>query len=421
MGTVGNNMPNGLDRIYAFISGYLDLPGASPPACYNPRPISLLIDMKFILTLVLALIPFQAYSQDQLSNAPTLAASSYVLYDYTSGQFLLEKDGNAHVPPASLTKLMTAYVVFGAIKQGRLTLTQRLTPSAYATRAQTEESRMFLHAGQEVTVEELLRGLIVQSANDAARVLAEALANHEMALADTMNSEAQRLGLKNTHFINATGTPDAQHFSSAHDLALLAAALIRDFPQFYYIYAQREYQYSGINQFNRNRLLWLDPFVDGLATGYSEEEAFYMVASAKRDEHRLIAVVLGAATEKLRSSESQRLLNYGFQNFETIKLYTKEAVVSNKRIWKGTSKHLNLGFRSDRYVTIPKGQRAALRATLETRQPILAPVSRGQQLGTLHLILNESPYLDIPVVALDDVRLANVFSRGVDNIRLLFQ
>ncbi len=376
--------------------------------------------MKFALTFLLSLFPLLAFSQEQTAS-PVLAASSYALYDYTSGQFLLQQNANVHIPPASLTKLMTAYVVFGAIKQGKLSLTQSLTPSAYATRMQAEESRMFLKAGKEVTVAELLRGLIVQSANDAARVLAETLANHEMALADTMNSEAQRLGLRNTHFVNATGLPDAQHYSSAHDLALLAAALVRDFPELYYIYAQREYQYNGINQFNRNRLLWLDPFVDGLATGYNESEEFYLVASAKRDERRLISVVLGTATEKLRSSESQRLLNYGFQNFETIKLYSKEQTVSNKRIWKGTAKRLNIGFRADRYITIPKGQRAALKATLETRQPILAPVNRGQQIGTLHLTLNESPFLDLPVEALDDIRLANVFSRGVDNIRLLFQ
>lgn len=377
--------------------------------------------MKFALLFLFTLLPLQAYSQERAPAPPALPANAYVLYDHTSGQFLLEQNGNAHIPPASLTKLMTAYVVFGAIKQGKLALTQRLTPSAYATRMQTAESRMFLNAGKEVTVEELLRGLIVESANDAARVLAEALANHEMALADTMNSEAQRLGLKDTHFINATGTPDAQHYSSAHDLALIAAALIRDFPEFYYIYAQREYQYNGIKQFSHNRLLWLDPFVDGLATGYSETGEFYLVASAKRDERRLISVVLGTATEKLRSSESQRLLNYGFQEFETIKLYAREQPVSDKRIWKGTLKHLNLGFRTDRYITIPKGQRDSLKATLETRQPILAPIDRGQQLGILHLTLNGQPYLDLPVEALDDVRLANVFSRGVDNIRLLFQ
>ncbi len=417
-------MPYGLDRTYTSLSDIYTLPSpppAMPRACYNPPITILLIPMKFALTFLFALAPSLAFSQEPAAAAPILAASSYVLYDNTSEQFLVQQNANAHVPPAHLTKLMTAYVVFGAIKQGKISLTQRLTPSAYATRMQTEESRMFLNAGKAVTVEELLRGLIVQSANDAARVLAETLANHEMALADVMNGEAQRLGLKDTHFVNATGTPDAQHYSSAHDLALIAAALVRDFPQFYYIYSQREYQYNGINQFNRNRLLWLDPFVDGLATGYNDEEDFYLVASAKRDEHRLISVVLGTSTEKLRSSESQRLLNYGFRNFEAIKLYSKEETVSSKHIWKGTSKHLNLGFRTDRYITIPKGQRDALKATLETRQPILAPIDRGQQLGTLHLTLNNKPYLELPVVALDDIPLANVFSRGVDNIRLLFQ
>jgi D-alanyl-D-alanine carboxypeptidase (penicillin-binding protein 5/6) len=377
--------------------------------------------MKFSLTLLFTLFSTLAFSQPQTTSAPAIAAESYALYDYASGQFLVEQNANKHIPPAHLTKLMTAYVVFGAIKQGKLSLTQRLTPSAYATRIQSEESRMFLSTGKEVTVEELLRGLIVQSANDAARVLAEVIANHEMALADTMNSEAQRLGLKDTHFVNATGLPDAQHYSTAHDLALVSAALIRDFPEFYYIFAQREYQYSGINQYNRNRLLWLDPYVDGLATGFSETDDFYLAASAKRDERRLIAVILGTTTEKLRNSEGQRLINHGFQNFETIKLYSKDQIVNNKRIWKGTEKRLNIGFNADRYISIPKGQRGALKATLETRQPMLAPVNRGQRIGTLHLTLNDVPYLDLPVVALDDIRLANVFSRGVDNIRLLFQ
>lgn len=377
--------------------------------------------MKFALTFLFTLLPSLVFSQEQASPAPILAASSYALYDYTGGQFLLEQNASAHISPAQLTKLMTAYVVFGAIKQGKLSLTQRIVPSAYATRMQTDEPRMFLNAGKEVTVEELLRGLIVQSANGAARVLAEAIANHEMALADTMNSEAQRLGLKDTHFVNATGLPDAQNYSSAHDLALISAALIRDFPQFYYIYAQREFEYNGINQFNRNRLLWLDPYVDGLAAGFNESEEFNLAASARRDEHRLVAVVIGTATEKLRNSESQRLLNYGFQNFEMIKLYAKDQPVSDKDIWKGTSHRIGIGFLTDRYVTIPKGQRDALKATLETRQPMIAPFNRGQQIGILHLKLNDKPYLDLPVVALEDIPLANVFSRGVDNIRLLFQ
>ena len=377
--------------------------------------------MKFALAFLFTLLPSLVFSQEQVSPAPVLAASSYALYDYTGGQFLLEQNASAHISPAQLTKLMTAYVVFGAIKQGKISLTQRIVPSAYATRVQTDEPRMFLNAGKEVTVEELLRGLIVQSANDAARVLAEAIANHEMALADTMNGEAQRLGLKDTHFVNATGLPDAQNYSSAHDLALISAALIRDFPQFYYIYAQREFEYNGINQFNRNRLLWLDPYVDGLAAGFNESEEFNLAASARRDEHRLVAVVIGTATDKLRNSESQRLLNYGFQNFEMIKLYAKDQPVSDKDIWKGTSHHIGIGFLTDCYVTIPKGQHDALKATLETRQPMIAPFNRGQQIGVLHLKLNDKPYLDLPVVALEDIPVANVFSRGVDNIRLLFQ
>jgi D-alanyl-D-alanine carboxypeptidase (penicillin-binding protein 5/6) len=377
--------------------------------------------MKLILLFLFIFFPTSAFSLEQPLSPPILAADSYALYDYTSGQFLVEQNADAHIPPAQVTKLMTAYVVFSAIKQGKLSLSEELLPSSYATRLQDDEPRMYLKAGKEVTVEELLQGLIVQSANDAARVLAEKLANHEMALADTMNIEAQRLGLKDTHFVNATGTPDAQHYTSAHDLALLAAALVRDFPEFYHFYSQREYQYNSINQFNRNRLLWLDPFVDGLTTGNNESEEYYQVSSAKRDDHRLISVVIGAATEKLCGSESQRLLNYGFQEFETVRLYAKEQVVSTKPIWKGTSNQIDLGFRTDRYITIPKGQRNALRATLETRQPMLAPVDLGQPVGTLHLILNDKPFLDLPVVALDAVPLANVFSRGVDNIRLLFQ
>ncbi len=411
-------MPYGLDRAYTSAGNCLYLrPHERTLAIIIPLSISL-IPMKYFLTSLFLLLPALAFSQEQV---PAIAAKSYALYDYTSGQFLVEQNASEHIPPAHLTKLMTAYVVFGALKQGKISLSQKIIPSAYAIRTQNSESRMYLSAGKEVTVEELLRGLIVQSANDSARVLAEALANHEMALADTMNSEAQRLGMKDTHFVNATGLPDAQHYSSAHDLALLAAALVRDYPELYSIYAQREFQYNGISQFNRNRLLWLDPFVDGLATGYSETDDHYLVASAKRDERRLISVVLGTATDKLRNSEGQRLLNHGFQDFEALKLYAKGQAISTKRIWKGTSKHLDMGFGRDLYVTIPKGQRGALKATLETRQPMLAPLNGGQQLGILHLTLNDKPYLDLPVVALDDVRLANVFSRGVDNIRLLFQ
>jgi D-alanyl-D-alanine carboxypeptidase (penicillin-binding protein 5/6) len=379
--------------------------------------------MKFALALLFVLFPLLSHAADApFAPAPVLAAKAYLLYDYNSNQILVSQNGNEHVQPASLTKLMTAYVAFGAIKQGKLSLKQKLIPSTYALRIQGEESRMFLEAGKPVSVEELLRGLIVQSGNDAARVLAESIANHELAFAtDMMNAEAQRLGMKNTHFVNATGMPEDQHYSSAKDLALLAAAIVRDFPEFYSIYSMREFQYNNVKQFNRNQLLWLDPFVDGMKTGHTESAGFCLVSSAKREQHRLISVVLGAATESLRSTESQRLLNYGFQNFEIISLYKKDQAISSVRTWKGTEKRTEIGFRNDQFVTIPKGQREHLKATIETQQPLIAPIEKGSRIGTLKLALNGKPYIELPLVALDNITLANVFSRGVDTLRLLFQ
>ena len=379
--------------------------------------------MKFALILLFLILPLPSTAAEiTLQPAPALAAKSYLLYDYTSNQILVGKNVDERVEPASLTKLMTAYITFSAIKQGKLSLSQKLTPSNYALRIREEESRMFLEAGKAVSVDELLHGLIVDSGNDAARVLAENIANHEVAFAsDMMNSEAKRLGMNNTHFVNATGLPEEQHYSSAHDLALLAAAIIRDFPEFYSIYAIREFQYNNVKQFNRNQLLWLDPFVDGMKTGHTESAGFCLVASGKRDQHRLISVVLGTASESLRSSESQRLLNYGFQNFEVVPLYKKDQPVTSVRTWKGTEKNTDIGFRADRFITVPKGQRDQLKATLETQQPLIAPIEKGAKVGTLKIALNGKPYAELPLVALDNIPLANVFSRGVDTIRLLFQ
>ncbi len=376
--------------------------------------------MKPALLLLLALL-CQLSSTQAATLDPQLAAEHYVLLDFNSGQMLVEHKADERVAPASLTKLMTAYVVFGALKQGKLSLQQDLKPTSYSLRLQSEEPRMFLEVGKPVKVEALLRGLIVQSANDAARVLAEAIANHEIAFADLMNREAQRLALSNTHFTNATGVPEEQHYSSARDLAVLAAALMRDFPESYPLYAMREFKYNGINQFNRNRLLWLDPFVDGMQTAYAEESGFSLVASARRDNRRLISVVLGVEKENMRSTESQRLLNQGFREFESVLLYRKDQPVNNLRLWKGTEAQVTVGFREDCYVTLPVGQRGQLRARLETKQPLIAPINTGQHIGTLHLLLNAEPYLDLPVVALGTVPLANVFSRGVDAIRLFLE
>lgn len=389
-------------------------------ACIIAAVETPLIIMKLALHLLLVLSSLLSVAHAYPAD-PLLAAKHYALYDASSQQMLIEHDANTRIAPGSLTKLMTAYVVLDALKQNKITLRQSLEPTAYALRLEKEEPRMFLEVGKEVKVEELMRGLVVQSANDAARVLAEAIANHEIAFADLMNKQAQRLGLRNTRFANATGVPEEQHYSSAHDLALLAAALLRDFPEHYPLYALREYKYNSINQFNRNRLLWLDPYVDGMQTAHDEGVGFSLVASAKRDDRRLISVVLGTEKENLRSSESQRLLNLGFKDFESVVLYRKEQPVSTLRMWKGTEHQVEVGFREDRRITVPVGERDLLSAKLETRQPLIAPVNSGQAIGTLHLSLKGEPYLDLPVVVLESVPLANVFSRGVDAIRLFFQ
>lgn len=280
---------------------------------------------------------------------------------------------------------------------------------------------MFLSPNKPVSVGELLHGLIVESGNDAARVLAEAIAGSEENFVGMMNKEAQRLEMKNTHFANASGLPQAQHYSSANDLVLLAAALVRDYPEYYPLYGLREYQYNGIKQTNRNRLLWMDPYVDGLKTGHTENAGFCLVASAKRDKRRLISVVLGAASDSLRASESQRLLNYGFQYFETVRLYQKDQPVAGIRVWKGTENRLNVGFRDALFLSVPSGRLAQMKVTMETYQPLIAPVSSGQKIGMIKFSLDGKPYAEFPLLALEDVPLANVFSRGLDNIRLLFQ
>jgi D-alanyl-D-alanine carboxypeptidase (penicillin-binding protein 5/6) len=272
-----------------------------------------------------------------------------------------------------------------------------------------------------VTVGELLRGLIVQSGNDAAITLALNIAGSEAGFVDLMNREAKRLGMNNTHFANPVGLPDAQHYSSALDLALLAAAIVRDYPQHYALFGLRDYTFNNVAQANRNRLLWIDPYADGLKTGHTETAGYCLVGSAKRDNRRLISVLLGVASDNLRATESQKLLNFGFQYFDAVRLYQKDQPVTRVRIWKGTKSHLKVGFRQDLFLTIPKGKLAQLKATMETRQPILAPVSGGQTLGVLKLALDGKPYAEFSLVALEDAPLANVFSRGWDSIRLLFE
>jgi D-alanyl-D-alanine carboxypeptidase (penicillin-binding protein 5/6) len=348
---------------------------------------------------------------------PSIAARSYVLLDFQSGKVLAAKEADAKVEPASLTKLMTAYVVFDALRQKRMTMPQAIKVSEKAWRA--PGSRMFLDLGSQPTVEVLLHGMIVQSGNDASIALAEAVAGSEEAFVAMMNREAQRIGLQHTRFQNATGLPHREHYSSAADLAALAAVIVRDFPEYFPMYSLREYRYNNITQYNRNRLLSRDPHVDGMKTGFTESAGFCLVATAQRNGRRLISVVIDAGSDNGRMAESQKLLNYGFEGFDTFRLYAKGQPVHTLPVWKGASDELPAGFLDDFYVTVPKGDGDRLKAQLESRQPLLAPVYAGERIGTLRLSLDGQPYGEHPVVALENVGIANMFMRAWHSLRLL--
>lgn len=377
--------------------------------------------MKLIVLIFALLLSANCHAAATQLVGPSLTAKAYLLYDYTSKQVLLNQNGETRVEPASLTKLMTAYLVFDALKHGTIELQQQLNVPENAARNISGESRMLLKAGQMVSVDDLLHGLIVQSGNDAAITLAVNIAGSELGFVEMMNKQAQQLGMSNTHFVNPVGLPDQQHYSSAYDLAILAAAIVRDYPQFYPLFSLREFSFNNVTQANRNRLLWLDPNADGMKTGHTESAGFCLVGSAKRDQHRLISVVLGASSDSVRANESQQLLNFGFQNFDAVRLYEKDHAVTEMRIWKGTQSHVGLGFKNDIFLSIPKGQYNKIKATVETHQPILAPLDSSISIGVLKLSLAGKPYAEFPLYPLENVAAANVFSRGWDSIRLLIQ
>jgi D-alanyl-D-alanine carboxypeptidase (penicillin-binding protein 5/6) len=263
--------------------------------------------------------------------------------------------------------------------------------------------------------------MIVQSGNDASIALAELVAGSEEAFVERMNREAKRLGMQDTQFANATGLADPQHWSTAADVAKLAQAVVRDYPEFYPLYSQKEFRYNNITQPNRNRLLWSDPYVDGMKTGHTEAAGWCLVASAKRGERRLVSVVLGASSDRARAAESQKLLNFGFQAFDTVALYQSGRPVSTLKVWKGAEREVNAGFLADRYVTLPHGRAGDLKLTLEAMEPIVAPVSRGQRVGVVRVALDGKPIAEFPLIALDEVGLANVFVRAWDSVRLWFK
>ena len=374
--------------------------------------------MRFIVFLLSFACLAGAHAQ-LLPQAPAVAARSWLLLDYATGQSLAAYNAEERIEPASLTKLMTAYLTFSALRQKSLKPEQTVPVSGRAWK--TQGSRMFIEPNKPVSVDELLHGMIVQSGNDACVALAEAVAGSEEAFAQMMNREAQRLGLAHTHFTNATGLSDPQHYSTAHDLALLAAAMIRDFPEHYPLYAQKDYSYNRITQANRNRLLWLDPTVDGVKTGHTENAGYCLVASGKRGSRRLISVVMGAASDAVRAQESQKLLNFGFQFFDAVRLYAKDQPVSQLRVWKGAQNTVGAGFLDDFTLSLPKGMADKVKASLVSQQPLLAPVQKGQRIATLQLALDGKPYGEYAVVALEGVPVAGMFGRAWDSLRLWFE
>lgn len=354
-----------------------------------------------------------------IPNPPTLNATSYFLYDFDSGRVLAEKNPDDHIEPASITKLMTAYLVDKAIADGDVSLDEMVTISEKAWRM--KGSKMFVEVGKQVSVDDLLKGLIIQSGNDASVALAEHVAGSESAFAGYMNHQAQLLGMTNTNFVNATGWPDENHYSSARDIAILTRAIIREFPESYRYYKEREYTFNKIRQFNRNRLLWRDDSVDGVKTGHTEAAGYCLVASAEREDMRLISVVLGTESDKARTQSSQSLLNYGFRFYETHRLYRSDEVLKTARIWYGEQEQVSMGVGEDIYITIPRGRYRDLDASMEIDREISAPIARGQQLGQVNIKLDDELVLSHDIVAMQDVKEGSFFVRTLDSIKLMFR
>lgn len=388
----------------------------APNAIQRSNNMSLLRKTAFALLGLLA--AGQAMAQ-QLPIPPSLAAKSWLLLEMGSNQVLTTEKPDERLEPASLTKLMTAYLTFAAVRNKTIALAQPLPVSEKAWR--TGGSKMFVRVDTQVPTEDLIKGMIVQSGNDACVTLAEAIAGSEENFAQMMNREAQRLGMKNSHFMNSTGLPDPQHYTTARDLSLLASALIRDFPEEYKkYYSMKEFTYNNITQPNRNRLLYIDPTVDGVKTGHTEAAGYCLISSALRDKRRLLSVVLGTVSDSARASESQKLLNWGYISYDSVSLFTKEQPVATLRVWKGTQNEVKAGFASDLSIAVPKGYAEKVSKDFVAEPRLIAPIEAGQKLGTLKVAIDGQAYGEYPVIALEKVELGNIFVRIFDTIRLWF-
>lgn len=375
----------------------------------------------FLLAFALFVTAGTASAQSQsvlIPSPPAIAGSSWVLMDPLSGRVIMENNSNERLPPASLTKMMTAYIVERELDEGRISMSDMVPISVKAWR--TEGSRTFVQEGTTVSVENLLKGVIIQSGNDASVALAEFIAGSEGAFVDIMNQQAQLLGMTNTNFQNATGLPAPDHFSTAYDLALLARAIIQDYPENYPLYAEKHFTYNNIRQPNRNALLWRDDSVDGLKTGHTEEAGYCLVASAKRNDTRLIASVMGTSSSEARAQEVQKMLNYGFRYYETERLFRAGQELVQAKVWGGQADQISVGMPEDVYVTIPRGSRNQLESTVDLDSVIKAPINVGDELGRVRVILDGETLVDEPVLALTEVPEGGLFKRLWDAIKLFF-
>lgn len=379
---------------------------------------------KILLLIIIAMaIPLASLAQRSpppkgmpTPAAPALGANSYILLDFNSARVLVESKPDMRVEPASITKIMTSYVVFTELARGNIKLQDPVNISENAWR--TGGSRMFIEPGMEVTVEQLIKGMVIQSGNDASVALAEHLAGTETAFADLMNHYATQMGMTNSHFTNSTGLPDEDHYTTARDIAILSAALIADFPDYYHWYSEKEYSFNNIRQHNRNNLLWRDPAVDGLKTGHTQAAGYCLAASAKRDGMRLISVVLGSSSESSRVSESQSLLNYGFRFFETVQLYKAGQELAQGKVWKGEEEQIRLGIRDELFVTIPRGRYEDLDAQVEMRPELIAPITEGEEVGRISIRLEDKEIANRGLVALEPVNEAGFFGRTWDGMSM---
>ncbi len=370
------------------------------------------------LFLLLLLYSIQVTAINLVPTPPSIIADAYILQDFYSGKILMAKNVDKRIEPASLTKLMTAYLVFEKLKSGKVKLDDITTISEKAWRM--TGSRMYLEVNTQVSIELLLKGMIIQSGNDASIALAEFMGGTEKAFVSLMNRQAKHLGLTNTHYVNSTGMPDAKHYTTVNDLVTLSKLLIRNFPEYYRWYSEQELTYNNIIQYNRNRLLQRDSSVDGIKTGYTEKAGYCLISSAKKGKMRLISVIMGTKNDKSRIRESEKMLDYGFRFFKTFRIYKAYQPLDFAKVWKGSEKHFQLGLADVLYLTIPKGQYNKLKATVFSTPYIMAPVIKGKNYGTLKINMGNQVVLERPLIALTSINEGTLWEKLIDSFLLFF-